>query len=62
MLGLSNLIARRCSSRLSGPLDDEDVYQDLMQLRWFDGLIKASVEWFTLKMLGYDAKLYSWRD
>jgi len=24
--------------------------------------IKASVVWFTLKMLGYDAKLYSWRD
>ncbi|MDD1760087.1 MAG: hypothetical protein LUQ44_05720 [Methanothrix sp.] len=24
--------------------------------------IKASVVWFSLKMLGYDAKLYSWRD
>ncbi len=24
--------------------------------------IKASVEWFTMKMLGYDARLYSWRD
>ena len=24
--------------------------------------IKASVVWFSLKMLGYDAKLYSWQD
>ena len=24
--------------------------------------IKASVVWFTLKMMGYDAKLYSWQD
>jgi len=24
--------------------------------------IKASVEWFVLKLMGYDAKLYSWQD
>lgn len=39
-----------------------DLNKDKTVVVFTDTGIKASVEWFTLKMLGYDAKLYSWRD
>jgi len=39
-----------------------DLNKDKPVVVFTDTGIKASVEWFTLKMLGYDTKLYSWRD
>ena len=39
-----------------------DLNKDRPVVVFTDTGIKASVEWFTLKMLGYDAKLYSWQD
>ena len=39
-----------------------DLNKDRPVVVFTDTGIKASVVWFTLKMLGYDAKLYSWRD
>ncbi len=39
-----------------------DLNKDRPVVVFTDTGIKASVVWFTLEMLGYDAKLYSWRD
>jgi thiosulfate/3-mercaptopyruvate sulfurtransferase len=39
-----------------------DLNKDRPVVVFTDTGIKASVVWFTLKMLDFDAKLYSWQD